>query len=68
MEAEETRAWRVAQINMEERPFAIIRHDGPHGDEFVCFGLSERIARMLCSGRGGLCWQGPHSVWEPRNS
>lgn len=55
----ETRTWRVAQINMEERPFAIIRSDGPFGDDFVCFNLSEWAARLLSAGEAGIRWDGP---------
>lgn len=42
-------AWRIAVINTEEKPCAIIRDDGPWGDEFVAHSISLADARTLAA-------------------
>jgi hypothetical protein len=48
--------WRIAQINMEPRPFAIIRNNGLHGDEFIAHGLSAEGAATLRKMLGIGAW------------
>jgi hypothetical protein len=40
-------AWRIAMVNREAKPCAIIRSDGLWGDEFVATNISLPDARVL---------------------
>lgn len=39
--------WRIAQINLSDKPCAIIRSDGRLGDEFVASFITMDDARLL---------------------
>jgi hypothetical protein len=43
------KTWRIAQINLSDKPCAIIRSDGRFGDEFVASSITLEDARAIAA-------------------